>query len=193
MLWHWSSMQVTLYTWQFWICTVNHLKTLGDNRLLNTDCYWCPMWRIWWLTDLSSLQFVAWHCPKEVYINMNVSCHKILHKITLWWFRMHCKDTTGPMTKFHYFLHMHQPASPPKLKPTSLCTISNWMTHVTSTFHAFQKVVIQYIEAMDSNVRKVSYFSEGVESQHKNKKNWLGKSQEQFWNCCRGASVISPG
>jgi hypothetical protein len=32
------------------------------------------------------------------------------------------------------------------------------MAHVTNTFYAFQKVVIQCIKTLDSNMRKISYF-----------------------------------
>jgi hypothetical protein len=47
------------------------------------------------------------------------------------------------------------------------------MAHVTNMFYVFQKVVIQYIKALDSNMRKVSYLSDGAVSQYENRKKYF--------------------
>jgi hypothetical protein len=62
--------------------------------------------------------------------------------------------------------------SPSKPKPISLCIVSDCMAHVTSTFYAFQKVVIQCIKTLDSNMRKIPHFSDGAASQYKNRKKF---------------------
>jgi hypothetical protein len=67
---------------------------------------------------------------------------------------------------------MHQPESPSKPKPIFLCIVSDCMAHVTSTFYTFQKVVNQYIKTLVSNVRKISYFSDGTTSQYENRKKF---------------------
>jgi hypothetical protein len=45
--------------------------------------------------------------------------------------------------------------------------VGDCMAHVTSTFYAF----IQYIKLLNSNMKEISYFSDGDASQYKNRKN----------------------
>jgi hypothetical protein len=51
---------------------------------------------------------------------------------------------------------MHQPEPPSEPKSISLCIVSDCMAHITCTFYAFQKAVIQCIKTLDSNVRNMS-------------------------------------
>jgi hypothetical protein len=82
-----------------------------------------------------------------------------------------CHWTNGQVTLHTIAIYVHQPESPSKPKPVSLCIDSDCMVHVTSTFYAFQKVATQYIKTLDSNMRKVLYFSDGAVS-HYNRKNF---------------------
>jgi hypothetical protein len=59
-------------------------------------------------------------------------------------------------------IHMHQPKSRFKPNYVSFCIVSYCMVHVISTFYASQKVVIQYIKTLGSNMRKILYFSDGA-------------------------------
>jgi hypothetical protein len=56
-------------------------------------------------------------------------------------------------------IYMQQSESPTKPRHISLHTASDCTEHVTSTFYAFQKVVIQYIKTMDNNTKKFCQFS----------------------------------
>jgi hypothetical protein len=44
------------------------------------------------------------------------------------------------------------------------------MAHITRTFYAFQKVVIQYSKTLDSNMRKILYLNDRAVSQCKKRK-----------------------
>jgi hypothetical protein len=46
------------------------------------------------------------------------------------------------------------------------------MAHITNTFYAFQKAVIQYVKTMDSKMRKILHLSDGAASQYKKNKNF---------------------
>jgi len=54
-------------------------------------------------------------------------------------------------------LYMYQFKPPSKAKTVSSHNVTDYNTHVTSTF--FSEYVIQYTKIIDSNVRKLMYFS----------------------------------
>jgi hypothetical protein len=59
---------------------------------------------------------------------------------------------------------MNQPTSPTKAH--FLCTDSDYMTYITSTFYAFLNVVILYIKTLNNNMKKILHFRDAAASQY---------------------------
>lgn len=60
-----------------------------------------------------------------------------------------------------------------ELKSHSFCVISDHLEHNTTTVHAFQQQLINYIKEHHPSIKKLIYFSDGAASQYKNKKNFI--------------------
>ena len=60
-----------------------------------------------------------------------------------------------------------------KLKPESLCIISDDNTHDTNFVYQVQVILVQYIKENYPNIVKLHYFSDGCSAQYKNYKNFI--------------------
>lgn len=58
-------------------------------------------------------------------------------------------------------------------KTKTLCVISDYLTHNTVSFFAFQKIFLDYLKNSYPEFKKIYYFSDGAAAQYKNKKNCI--------------------
>ena len=82
------------------------------------------------------------------------------------------------------------------VKSISTCVISDHLSHDTTTFWTFQKVVVNHLIKQFPQIKRIKYFSDGASSQYKNYKNFVNlchheedygvKAEWHFFASCHG-------
>lgn len=96
----------------------------------------------------------------------------------------------------HPFLAYIKDITSDTVKSISMCVISDHLIHDTTTFWAFQKVIVNHLLTQNPQIKYIKYFSDGSSAQYKNYKNFINlcnheedhgvKAEWHFFASCHG-------